>query len=344
MRRLAIWAGVAVSGVFVWLALRDIDFGRVGTALHQASYWPLLPALAAIAVANVVRALRWQALFDPRTRPPFGAVVDAMLIGLLFNAILPARAGEAARVVALHRQTGTSRAEAVATAVAERVYDVFALLVLLFVAAPFLPEVSWLGKAAVAAVVLALLIAAAVLVLLRWQERPVRAVLRLLARRSPVSADRVERAAVNLVAGLASFRHPAIALRAFVLTVVSWLLLAGSAWLLLLGFSFDGVGFGAGLLATIATALVLVVPAAPGGVGQLEAAAIVALSAYGVDRSRALSYGVVYHAVNLLPYLGAGYVALQRHRVAVRRRRMGAAGAEPSSDVGGASGGAFLAE
>ena len=62
-----------------------------------------------------------------------------MLIGLLFNAILPARAGEAARVLALWREARVSRVESLATAIAERVYDIFALLVLLFVAAPFLP-------------------------------------------------------------------------------------------------------------------------------------------------------------------------------------------------------------
>ncbi len=199
---------------------------------------------------------------------------------------------------------------------------------LLLVAAPFLPEVSWLGKAAVAAGVLAALIAAAVVVLLRWRERPVLWAVRHLPRTRFVTVERIERAAHNLVVGLASFRRPAIAVRAFGLTVASWLVLAASGWLLLLGFDF-GVGFGAALLVTIATALVLVVPAAPGAVGQFEAAAIVALSAYGVDRSRALSYGVVLHTVNLVPFLFAGYVALRRNAVAARRRRTGAADGEP---------------
>ena len=328
MRRAAAWAGVALSGVFVWLAVRDVDFDRVARALREASWWPLLPALAALALATLLRALRWQALFHRETRPPLPAVADAMLIGLLFNAILPARAGEAARIVALYRETGTSRAESLATAVAERVYDVLALLLLLFVAAPFLPDVSWLGKAAVAAGVLAALIAAAVFALVRWRERPAVWALRHLARGGLVGVERTERAARNLVAGLASFRDPSIALRAFSLTVASWLVLALSSWLVLLGFDFADAGFGAGLLATIATALVLVVPAAPGGVGQYEAAAIVALSAFAVDRSRALSYGVVLHALNLLPYLAAGYLALRRHAVVVRRRRTAAAGGE----------------
>jgi len=328
VRRLAPWLGVLLSGVFVWLAVRDVDFGLVGRALREASYWPVVPALVALAAGVGLRGLRWQALFAPETRPPAGAVVNAMLIGQLFNVLLPARAGEAIRIVALHRETGTSRAETLATAVAERVYDVFVLLALLLVAAPFLPEVSWLGKAAVAAGVLAALIIAAVVVLLRWRELPVLWAARHLPRTRFVTVERIERAAHNLVVGLASFRRPAIAVRAFALTVASWLVLAVSGWLLLLGFDF-GVGFGAALLVTVATALVLVVPAAPGAVGQFEAAAIVALSAYGVDRSRALSYGVVLHAVNLVPFLFAGYLALRRNAVAARRRRTGAADGEP---------------
>jgi uncharacterized membrane protein YbhN (UPF0104 family) len=109
-RRLAAWAGVLVSGVFVWLAVRDVDFGLVARALREAEWWPLVPALAALAVATLLRAVRWQALFHGETRPPLPAVTRAMLVGLLFNSILPARAGEAARIVAHYRETGTTRA------------------------------------------------------------------------------------------------------------------------------------------------------------------------------------------------------------------------------------------
>jgi uncharacterized membrane protein YbhN (UPF0104 family) len=315
MKRAATWGGLLLSAVFVWLALRNVDFAQAWRALQEASYWPLIPALGALALANAIRALRWQALFAAGRRPPLVPITHAMLIGLLFNSILPARAGEAARVVALWREARVSRVESFATAVAERVYDVLVLLILLFVATPFLPSVSWLGKAAALAAVLVAGMAVGIVVLLRWRERPLVFVLRRVG-----TQEEAERRAGDLLLGLASFRHPGTALRAFTLTLVSWLVFATSAWLLLLGFDF-GVGFGAGLLATIATTLVLVIPAAPGGVGQFETAAIVALSAYGVDRSHALSYGIVLHAVNLLPYLLAGYIALQRHARSVRRLR-----------------------
>jgi uncharacterized membrane protein YbhN (UPF0104 family) len=317
MRRLGLWVGLLGSLAFMWLALRGVDFDRVVHTLRTASYWPLLPAVAVLALATWLRAVRWQALFDHRTRPSMGPVMNAMLIGLLFNSILPARAGEAARILALWREAGTSRAEAAATAVAERVYDVFALLGLLFVAAPFLPHVAWLGRAAVLAAAAVVGLAALIVVLVRWEGRP----LLFIAARVPiVGGDRAEGVAANAVQGLTSFRRPRIAFVAFALTLLSWLVLALSAWLLLVGFGFD-LGFGAALLVTIASALVLVIPAGPGGVGQFEAATVVALGAFHVDRSHALSYAVVFHALNLIPYLPAGYIALYRHSASVRARR-----------------------
>lgn len=316
-KRLLAWGGLLLSGALVWLTVRNVDFARTADALREASYWTLAPALLALVLGVALRAARWQVLFESETRPPLGPVTGAMLVGYLFNAILPARAGEAARVIALSRRCGNSRAEVLATVVAERVLDVLSLLILLFVASPFLPEVSWLGKAAALAAVFAACIVVVVVVLARHQERPLVWALRPLARWIP--AERADQAAANLVRGLAAFRRPGVAARGLALTTVSWVALAFSAWALLAGFDLD-VGFTGALLVVIATSLALILPSAPASVGPFEAGTVVALSAYGIDQSDALSYALVYHALNLLPFLLVGYVALNRHVVGVRRR------------------------
>src|SRR5215211_4592853 len=123
--------GVAVSVVFTWLAVRNVDWSLFWQGLREMQYVWLLPALVAIAVAVVIRTVRWQFLFYPETRPPFGPLSRALLVGLFVNCVLPARAGEAARIVVLHQEARTSRVEALGTAVVERLYDVVALLVLL---------------------------------------------------------------------------------------------------------------------------------------------------------------------------------------------------------------------
>jgi uncharacterized membrane protein YbhN (UPF0104 family) len=55
-----------------------------------------------------------------------------------------------------------------------------------------------------------------------------------------------------------------------------------------------------------------VIPSLPAGIGVYEAATLLALSAYGVDDSRALSFAVVLHGVNFFPYLLAAYLLIPR--------------------------------
>src|SRR5205814_5412390 len=142
----------------------------------------LLPALAMLAVSIFLKAERWRYLFARATRPATRPVVAALLIGYFFNNVLPARAGEAARVLALRRRAGTSRAEAGATVVLERAYDVLCLLLLLFVTLPWLPGVTWLRAAVVLGVVVATGLVAAMVILAVWGLRPVHFALRPLHR------------------------------------------------------------------------------------------------------------------------------------------------------------------
>ena len=95
------WAGIALSIGFAYLALRDVELDSLGDALREQAYVYLLPAGAVLVVGVLLRAWRWQVLFEPGERPPYSAVLSALLIGYLFNSILPARAGELARVLAL---------------------------------------------------------------------------------------------------------------------------------------------------------------------------------------------------------------------------------------------------
>lgn len=318
--RRALFAVLALAGsvLAAWLAVRNVDLDVFWQALRESEYGWLVPATIVLFAAAVIRAERWRLTFPPESRPPLRATMEALLVGLLFNTILPARAGEAARIVVLNQSAGTSRAQALGTAVVERVYDLIALLAILFVATPFLPDVSWLRRAAVFALVLLLAVVTLTVVVVRYGPRPVAFLLRPLTRLRWFSPERVERVAFSLTQGFGALHRPALAVPALALTVVSWLAVAAAFWLVLIGFEL-GLGFDAAVLVTVATTLALVVPSLPAAVGVFEAAVIVALRPYEIGDSRALSYAVVLHAVSVLPYAVAGYVALHLHTRARRR-------------------------
>lgn len=313
-----IWIGFGVSAGFTYLAVRHVHLGDVWGGLKHSNYWWVAPSVGLLAVALALRALRWRFLFPEATRPPYRPVVNATILGQLFNNVLPARAGEAARVIALNQSTRTSRAEIAATVVVERVFDVLALLVVLFVLLPWFPHVTWLRAAAILAIVLVVGTAATVVGLARFGERPFRRLLRPLARLPFLSLERTEGAAAGLVRGAASLRDPRLAGLGLGLTAVSWFLLGLSTWVLMLGFDL-GVSPLAAALVTIAVGLSLILPSSPGAVGVFETAALVALKAYGVPKSGALSYALVLHAVNFFPYVAAGAVVLHAHVFSLRR-------------------------
>ena len=316
-RALVVWVGLVVSGGLAYLTVRDVRWDGVSEAFANSNYWWLIPALLLLAAANLARARRWQMLFHAQTRPAYVPTLEAMLVGQFFNNVLPARAGEVARVVFLHRRADASRGEATGTVLVERAFDVLALLGLLFVALPWFPSLSWIRAAAWLAIALTVGVTIVSTLLVRYEDRPLEIALRPLQYLPFVSLELVRRATVSLGRGLTGIRRWRNAGAAGAWTIVSWLTIALSNWALMQGFHL-GLPFTAGLLIAIATGLGMVIPSAPGAVGVFEAATVVALHAYGVPRSQAVSYALVLHAMNLVPYLVAGG-ALLRLGVAPRR-------------------------
>ena len=310
MRRPAwavLWLAVTIG--FGAYAVRGVDLGEMQDGIARAEEQWLAASLAVLVVAVALRALRWQYLFPAQDRPAYGAVSTAFLIGYFFNNVLPARAGEAARVVAIGRLARVSRATAAGTVVVERVYDFLVVALLLLILVPWLPRVTWLPQALWFLGTLAIVLVGVVIVLRRFGDRPARLLLTPLQKLSFVSAARLDLAAANLTAAFTTARAPRPAALALALSIASWLLFALSFWLVMPAFDL-GLPFGAGLLVAISTALGGVIPSGPAGIGVFEAATVVALSAYDVSGTEALTYAVVLHALNFFPFLLAGGVAL----------------------------------
>jgi len=320
MRPLLAVVGLVITVICMYVALRGVAIDDMADALRDSDLVWLLPAIPVFSLAIVLRGVRWWALYDVEQRPPLRAVMYALLIGYFFNNILPARAGEAARVIALHsRARRTPRAEIIATVVVERVFDLLALLLLLLCAYPWLPEISWLRSAAILGAIATLVLAVLIVLIVRYDARAVHWLLSPLRRiKRPGFAERVEVAAVNATRGLVALRNPVIAVRGFALTFLSWFVLAISYWILMEAFHLD-LPLAAAILVTVAINLSLVLPSSPAALGVFEAATVIALNAWDVPHAEALSYALVLHLFNLVPFLIIGAVLLGP--AALRRKR-----------------------
>jgi uncharacterized protein (TIRG00374 family) len=295
-------AGLLVGVGFGYLAVRDVEWADTWSALRATEYAWLVPALALLVLAFFIRAIRWQSLFAPVERPALGPVARALFLGYLANNLLPVRAGEAVRVVALNRFARVPLATTAVTVVVERAYDVLSLIVLLFLIAPWLPQLSWLDTAGILAIGLIACLAVLVIVLTRSKGRILDSIVRPLRKVRFLPRQAVERAPGDILNGLSGLLRPRMALVAFGWTTLSWLVLGLGYWLVMVAFHLD-VSPLAGLLVVIAIGLAMILPSSPAALGVFEGATVVVLGLYGVADSTALAYALVLHALSFLPFL-----------------------------------------
>ena len=298
--------GIAISLVFGWLAIRGLNFDEVRTAIADAARpgsWPRWRPLVGV----TMRSERWRSLFPRESRPGFVPTFWASQIGLLANNVLPVRAGELVRVLALHRETGLRRTAVLATVGVERVFDLAALAVLqlaiasrcLRLASRSASRVLALAILAVGAVIVAVLAIAPV----RRARGPSGHAAAVL-QRQPTVID-------SLRTGLAALRDRRLAAVAMLWTLASWLVLALAGWCVLQAFDLH-LPWHAALFLLVAVTLAQAIPASAGSVGVFELAARSALVAYGVPPAVALSAGLVLHAVSTLPFIVLGAIGMAR--------------------------------
>jgi uncharacterized membrane protein YbhN (UPF0104 family) len=322
LRTVLLVVGLVASVVLTYLALRDIDFGAFVDALADGDPVWLVASFGVLVAAYAVRVVRWWVLFDVDARPPIRALVRALLVGDLLTSLLPVlRLGELARVLVLHREARTPRSVGLGTVVTERVQDSIALLLLLFVAVPFAPPVTWLRGAALLLAVLTAGLMALLLALRVCGSRPLSFVLRPLARLPGFSPERIEIAAAGILRGLSGLRTPGVAFASFSLTLIYWLGFSLSFTLALRAVGLE-LGLSAGILISVATTFSLLLPSLPASIGIFEAAVLVALAPYGVDNAQALSGAVVIHVLTFVPFLILGPLALRGHATVVRREEV----------------------
>jgi uncharacterized protein (TIRG00374 family) len=321
-------AGLAISVIFGWLAIRDVSWGSVRASLEHIRVAWLIAALVLLAVAVVMRSERWRLLFPTGRRPPRLAVFWSLGIGYLFNNLLPARAGEAARVVALRREAGVPAARGAATVAAERLFDLASLAILMLVATPALgsgPVVrvtAWTSAA--------VLVAAGVLAGGCRSERLRRRLTATVVRIPLVRGPRARSIAAELGQGFMALSDARMAIVVGAWSLGSWLVLAGSYYTVLRSLGIASPGRAA-VLSLVVTNLVQVIPASAASLGVFEAAGRAAVAAYGAGPAAAVSAAVALHAVNTVPLVVLGAVGVLR-AARLRRGRPHAEERRPARD------------
>jgi uncharacterized protein (TIRG00374 family) len=310
---------LAVAGLFLYLAFRNVPLADLGTALRQFDLIWLIPAVIISLTLQVFRAFRWQLELRPLERIGLGKLWVVTSVAYMAINLLPARLGEFVRPWLLSRRSSVKFSNVVGNLVIEKTMDsiviVFYILVGLLTATD-LPE--WVRRGALFPTAAAAILASLV-VLLWWKGEPFvdRWVVRFLPERFGGGLKRVLRAFLD---GMLILPDGRLLGSVFLVSLALWFLPILSSYIVILAFGFD-VPFNAALIVFIFIGFGTALPNAPGMIGTYQYACVLALGLFGVEQAAALAYGLILNAIQLVTLVAQGLVALPLAGVGVADMR-----------------------
>ncbi|MBT3314845.1 MAG: flippase-like domain-containing protein [Anaerolineae bacterium] len=307
-KNFAIFVGVAISALFLWLSLRGLKLDDVGKIISRAKYIWLLPGVFVYFIGVWIRSWRWHYLIKPLKEVSTKKMFPITTIGYMGNNIFPARLGEVLRAVFLKRRENVPISASLATIIVERIFDGVVMLAFVFLNLSELAKLTgdsgFVGNIQqVALVGTGVFIGALVIFLLAAMFPQVTSKIGrwFIKKLLPTSLQEKMLGFMDkFLDGLESLRSPFNVLMVFFTSTIIWLLETAKYWFVMHAFNFS-VSFFALMLMNGIVNLATTIPSAPGYVGTFDAPGIAVLVAYGIEHATAAAYTLVLHAALWLP-------------------------------------------
>lgn len=304
------WIGAGVGAAGLLLAVRGVDLGLLGEALARINPWAIaLGTVVRLAIVGLM-ACRWALLFPQP--PTWRRLVVSLLIGSLANAVSPLRiAGMLVRthlIGVLHQQ---SRTAVMATVVVEKLLDSLAFLVLALAVFIWITPRGLAWPQVRITVVLPLSVLALLLFSFRrapWLTAAFRPLQRLA---SAAVRGRVATQFGHALGVVITLRSVRVVALLCLWTIGIFGLSIAVNQIVMSGLQIHAP-FSAAVVVLVALQLAnRLTPVAPlGGLGVFQLVCTESLALFGVDRISGICYGILLHAVVVLPsaLLGAAAV------------------------------------
>ncbi|NLB71696.1 MAG: flippase-like domain-containing protein [Chloroflexi bacterium] len=313
IKRWHVWLGLIISAVFLWLAFRKVDFALVWEQLTSANLAFVALGIGFYFIALFVRTWRWRVLLSPMKSVPIQKLFSILSAGYMANNIYPARAGDLLRAVLLRKNENVPISASLATIIVEHLFDGIAILALVLLnlgqLTSFAPNSQWVDIIETSAFWVGLVFGLILLVFIGMVFLPEKMnkvsewVIKHLVPgklREPLSGI-----IHKFADGLQVLHSPVQSLLVMFQSVLIWVVEAGLYWGVMRAMRLD-LTYQSLLLIVGIVNLVLLVPAAPGGLGTFDAATKSMMEVFGVNPENALSYALLLRAALWLPVTVVG--------------------------------------
>jgi uncharacterized protein (TIRG00374 family) len=309
MRRIPFFiASLLVSGLFLWLALRDVPLEDVSHSIGQANGWWVGVAFLCIVAGLWTRAVRWRGLLGFRV--PLGQAFHILNITFLVNQ-LPFRAGELARSL-LATRANVPIVTAATSIVVERVLDTLLVVILLAVALSHLPNAPLVATQAATLFGVAAVLAFTLLIIFARRPHLAHQLLDWAEKRLPLLRRmRLRRLLDNVIEGLQPLTSWSGFLHAVGWTIIAWALSLAEVYALYRALPVGDVDILLSVvLAVTLASFSIAIPVTVAAIGPFEGAVRLAGEAVGMSPAIATSLGFLFHGTTVMTYAILGMLGL----------------------------------
>jgi uncharacterized protein (TIRG00374 family) len=272
---------------------------ELGPTLRALDYrWVLLAVMADLAV-YVVHGWRWVTLLEPVAKLRLWRTVQAVYIGLFANEVLPLRTGEVIRCYLLAHWNDLRLSLSFASAAVERIIDGIWIVLAFLITATFVKGIPRDLLILVQVLALLLLVGVALLIWVVMHKHHSHAVL---------NESRWSATLRHIVEGLHLMGNARTLLLTSVISLLYLALQMFSVFALMRAYGLDlSFWVAAGVLTIVR--LSTVVPNAPGNLGLINFACVMAMGLFEVEKTDAKTFSIILFVSLTLPLLIGGAIA-----------------------------------
>ncbi len=317
-------AGLALSALLVWLSVRGIEFRGVIDGFRTIHCGYLLPAVAVMLLMQLLRSIRWGLILRPIEKVDQLSLFSVTSVGFLAIIAIPARLGELARPYLITKKSRIPMSSALGTIFVERALDSLTVLIIAVLALFFTPLPPWLIRSSVLLLLVTLGLSAVMILMIVRREATLRILAPLIGRLPLRYASAVNRLIDHFIEGFRIVVDPSLLLSATLLSIVIWLVDALAIYLLFLAFDLH-LPVAAAFILMIILIIGIAIPTAPGFIGNWHYFCILGLGLFGIPKTDALTFAIVYHAlsIGIVILLGLIFLPFNRFSVSDLRRQRG---------------------
>ena len=315
--------GILISIVLVYLSVRGINLQDVFRDLKNIQLSYVVYFILLVILMQWLRSYRWGVILQPMEKIDQFSLFSVTSVGFLAIAAIPARIGELARPYLISKRSSIKMSSALGTILVERVLDSFTVLAIAVIVLFLTDLPPWMIKSSIIFFLLALVMFCFIVFLILRRDAALKLINRILSKLPGKFAHTIDEVIHHFIDGFQIITNIKFLLYLFFLSALVWLVDVLAIYMLLKAFDFT-LPVMASFVVMIILIVGIAIPTAPGYIGNWHFACVLALSFFGLAKTEALSFAVVYHFLSMVivVVLGVAFLPFNKFSISDMKKQM----------------------